>query len=123
MKEHFGRWCRCLFFIFRTGIDVQAQALGVKIKLVPATSILQDLRNISGVLDTSELDITLALLDGVTNKFGRAGFTLGSDDSGLLFLAGLVDEKSGSLGFLLGDLFGFNSGGELGRECKVLLIS
>jgi hypothetical protein len=109
-----------LFLIFRTGIDVQAQTLGVKVKFVPATGFLQDLRNISGVLDTSKLDVTLALLDGVTDKFGGAGFTLGPDNGGLFLLAGLVDEESGSLGILLGDLFGFNGGGELGGECEVL---
>lgn len=111
-----------LFLILRAGIDVQAQTLGVKVKLVPATSFLQDLRNISGILDASELDITLALLDGVTDKFGGAGFTLGSDDGGLFLLAGLVDEESSSLGFLLGDLFGFDGSGELGGEREVLSI-
>lgn len=119
-ERHFGRWCKRLFLIFRAGIDVQAQTLSIKIKLVPATSFLQDLRNISGVLDTSELDVTLALLDGVTDKFGRAGFTLGSDNGGLFLLAGLVDEESGLLGFLLGDLLGFDGSGEFGGERKVL---
>lgn len=111
-----------LFLIFRAGIDVQAQTLGVKVKLVPATGFLQDLRNISGILDTSELDVTLALLDGVTDKFGGAGFTLGSDDGGLFLLAGLVDEEGGSLGFLLGNLLGFDGSGELRRECEVLTL-
>jgi hypothetical protein len=111
-----------LFLIFGASIDVQAQTLGVKVKLVPATSFLQDLRNISGVLDASELHVTLALLDGVTDKLGGASFTLSSDDGGLFLLAGLVDEESGSLGILLGHLFGFDGSGELGGECKVLVI-
>lgn len=119
-ERHFWRWCERLFLIFRASIDVQAQTLSIKVELVPATRFLQDLRNISGVLDTSELDVTLTLLDGVTDKFGRAGFTLGSDDGGLFLLAGLVDEESGSLCFLLGDLFGFDGSGEFGGECKVL---
>ena len=109
-----------LFLILGAGIDVQAQTLGVKVKLVPSTSFLQNLRNISGILDTSELDVTLALLDGVTDKFGRPGFTLSSDDGGLFLLTGLVNKKSCSLRFLLGNLFGFDCSRELGGECKVL---
>jgi hypothetical protein len=81
---------------------------------------LENLGNIPCVLDTSQFNITLALLDGITNKFGRAGFTLGSDDSSLLLLTGLVDEEGGSLSVLLCDLFSFDGGGELGRECKML---
>jgi hypothetical protein len=120
MKKHSGRWFKGLFFVFRAGIDVQAQTLSIKVKLVLATSFLQDLCNISGVLDTSELNVTLALLDGVTDKFGRAGFTLSADDGSLFLLTGLVNNESGSLGFLLGDLFGFDGSGEFGGECKVL---
>lgn len=119
-ERHFGRWCKRLFLIFRAGIDVQAQTLSIKIKLVSAARLLQDLRNISGILNASKLDVTLALLDGVTDKFGRAGFTLGSDNGGLFLLASLIDEESGSLGVLLGDLFGFDGSGEFGGECKVL---
>jgi hypothetical protein len=35
-------------------------------------------------------------------------------------LAGLVDDEGGTLGFLLGDLFGFNGGGEFGGEGEML---
>jgi hypothetical protein len=38
----------------------------------------------------------------------------------LLLLAGFVNNECGSLGFLLCDLLSFDSGRELGRECKVL---
>jgi hypothetical protein len=35
-------------------------------------------------------------------------------------LAGLVDDESGALGFLLGYLLGFDGGGEFGGEGEVL---
>jgi hypothetical protein len=43
-----------------------------------------------------------------------------SDDHGLLFLACFVDNESGTLGFLLSYLFGFDSGCEFWGEGKVL---
>jgi hypothetical protein len=75
---------------------------------------------LAGVLDLAQLNITLALLDGVTNQLGRAGLTLGADNEGLLLLAGLVDNEGGTLGVLLGNLLGFNGSGELGGEGQVL---
>jgi hypothetical protein len=45
---------------------------------------------------------------------------LGADDHGLFLLPGFVDDESGALGFLLGNLFGFDCGGEFRREGKVL---
>jgi hypothetical protein len=38
----------------------------------------------------------------------------------LLLLPGLVDDEGGTLGVLLGNLLGFDCGGELGGEGKVL---
>lgn len=35
-------------------------------------------------------------------------------------MAGFVDDECGALGFLLSYLFGFDCGGEFGREGKVL---
>lgn len=100
------------------GIDIETQTLSVEVDLVVA--LLQDGSNISGVLKLAELNVTAALLDGVTDELGGAGLTLGADDHGLLFLAGLVDDESGALSFLLSDLLGFDCGGELGREGEVL---
>jgi hypothetical protein len=40
----------------------------------------------------------------------------------LLFLPGLVNDEGGTLGVLLSDLLGFDGGGELRREGKVLCI-
>jgi hypothetical protein len=102
------------------GVDVQAKTLGIKVDLVVA--LLQDGGNVSGILEFTQLNVTAALLDGVTNQLGGTGFTLGANDHGLLLLAGLVDDEGGALGFLLGDLLGFDCGGELGREGKVLGI-
>jgi hypothetical protein len=100
------------------GIDVKAKTLGIEVDLVVA--LLQDGGDVSGILELTQLNVTAALLDGVTDQFGGTGFTLGADDHGLLLLAGLVDDEGGTLGFLLGDLLGFDCGGELGREGKVL---
>jgi hypothetical protein len=100
------------------GVDVKAKTLGIEVDLVVA--LLQDGGDVSGVLELTQLNVTAALLDGVTNQLGGTGLTLGANDHGLLLLAGLVDDEGGALGFLLSDLLGFDCGGELGREGKVL---
>ena len=98
--------------------DVQAEAVGVEVDLVVA--LLEDLGNGLGVVELTQVDVRSALLDGVTDELGRAGLTLGSDDHGLLLLSGLVDDEGGTLGVLLGNLLGFDCGGEFGGECEVL---
>lgn len=110
-----------LFRVFDVGVDVQTQTLGIQVQLVLATVLLQNLGNLTSILDLTQLDVTLALLDGITNEFGGTGLTLGADNEGLLLLAGLVDQESSTLGFLLGDLLGFDSGGEFRGEGQVLL--
>lgn len=74
----------------------------------------------SGVLDLPQLDVALALLDRLSDELRRAGLTLGTDNKCLLLLASLVNKECGTLGFLLGDLFRFDGGGEFGGEGKVL---
>ena len=98
--------------------DVEAETLGVEVDLVVA--LLEDLNNGLGVVELTQVDVRSALLDGVTDELGRAGLTLGSDDHGLLLLSGLVDDEGGTLGVLLGNLLGFDCGGELGGEGEVL---
>jgi hypothetical protein len=100
--------------------DIQPQTVRIQIQFILPTSFLQYLSDIPRILDPSKIHVTSALLDGVTNEFRGAGFTLGANDGGLLFLAGFVDNESGALGFLLSYLFGFDCGGEFGREGKVL---
>jgi hypothetical protein len=102
------------------GVDVKTKALSIEVDLVVA--LLQDGSDVSGVLELTQLNVTAALLDGITNQLGGTGLTLSADDHGLLLLAGLVDNESSTLGFLLGNLLGFDGGGELGREGKVLGI-
>ena len=41
----------------------------------------------------------------------------------MLFLAGFVDDEGRALGFLLGDLLGFDGGGEFGGEGEVLVLT
>ena len=98
--------------------DVESQTIRVQVHLVGR--VLQDLRNIPGVLKLPEVDVRAALRDGVTNQFGGAGLTLCADDGGLLLLTGFVDDEGGTLCLLLGDLLGFDGGGEFGGEGEML---
>lgn len=100
--------------------NIQPQPIGVQIQLVLPSGLLQDRCNIPRVLDPSEIDVAATLLDGVTDEFGGAGFSLGAHDRGLFFLAGFVDDEGGTLSFLLRDLFCLDSGGKFGREGEVL---
>lgn len=109
-----------LFALFAVGVDIQAQSLAVQVELVLATALVQDLSNVTGIFDPPELNVTLALLDGVTNKLGGAGLTLCADNEGLLLLTGLVDHECSTLSILLCDLLGLNCGCEFGGEGQVL---
>ena len=103
-------------------LHVEPQPVRIQIQLVLPSTLLQNLRNIPRVLDPPEIHITARFLDGVTDEFGGASFSLGAHDGGLLFLASFVDDEGGALGFLLGDLFGFDGGGEFGGEGEVLFV-
>lgn len=92
--------------------DVKTKTLGVEVDLVVA--LLEDLGNGLGVVELTQVDVRSALLDGVTDQLGRTSLTLGSDNHGLLFLPGLVNDEGGTLGVLLSNLLGFDSSGELG---------
>lgn len=117
----FSGTCRPLFLLIveTTHIDIQPQTLRIQIHLVLAR-LLQDLSNVPGVLDPPQLNVTLALLDGLANQLGRAGFTLCADDGGLLLLASLVNKEGCSLGLLLSDLLRFDGGSKFGGKGKVL---
>lgn len=81
---------------------------------------MEDLCNISCVLELSQVNIGSALLDSITYQLCRTSLTLGSDDGSLFLLAGLVDNESSTLGLLLGNLFGFDSSSELRGKGEVL---
>lgn len=98
--------------------DIEAQSLGVQIHLVG--TLFQNAGNVSCVFEFSEIDVTSALLDGVSDEFSGASLTLGADNHGLLLLAGFVDDESGALGLLLSDLLCFDGSSEFGGEGKVL---
>jgi hypothetical protein len=102
----------------RPRINIQPQHIRIQENLIPA--VLQDSRDILRVLKLPQINVTSALLDGLTNQLCGTSLTLGADNSGLLFLAGFVDHEGGALGFLLGDLLGFDGGGEFGGEGEVL---
>lgn len=56
-------------------------------------------------LDTTDLNQSAASLgDGLADNIGTFGFTLSADDVGLALLLGTLDDESGPLGILLGDL-------------------
>lgn len=109
---------RPLLLVARRLADVETEAVRVEVDLV--RGLLQDLGNVLRVLELSQVDVCARLLDGVSDQLGGAGLSLGADDGGLLLLAGLVDDEGGALGFLLGDLLGFDGGGEFGGEGEVL---
>lgn len=58
-----------LFDLLHIRIDVQAQTLVVQVELVAAAVVMQDLGDVPGILDLSQFDVTLVLLDRVTNEF------------------------------------------------------
>ena len=109
-----------LFLLLIVFGDIQAQAIGIKIELILPATLGQDGCNIPRVLDPLEIDVAARLLNGVSNQLGRTGFSLCSHYHGLFLLAGFVDDECGSLGLLLGNLLGLDSGGELGRKGEML---
>ena len=111
-----------LFRLFSISLlDVEAQTLGVQVQLVSRASLLNDLCDLSRVLDSLQVDIRSALLNSISNKLGRSSLTLCSHNHRLLLLAGLIDHKGCALGFLLGNLLGFDCSSEFRREGKVLI--
>lgn len=75
----------------------------------------------TSVLDLSQLNVALALLDGISNQLSGASLTLRANNESLLLLASLVDKESSTLSILLGNLLGFDGGSEFGGEGQVLL--
>ena len=114
------RFLRVRLFLLVGLRDVKPQPIGIQIELVFPTRLLQNRCNVPRVLDPSQVDITPTLLDGVANELRRASFTLRSYNRSLLFLASFVYNEGSPLGFLLGNLFGFDCCGEFGRERQVL---
>jgi hypothetical protein len=100
--------------------DVETKTLSVEVDLV--VTLLEDTGNSLGVVELTQINVRPALLDGITDQLCGASLTLSSDHHGLLFLPGLVNDEGGTLGVLLSNLLGFDSGSELGRESKVLYI-
>ena len=101
---------------------IEPQPIRIQIQLVLSTRLLKNLSNVPCVLDSPEIYVASALLNGVTDEFCGAGFTLGAYDRGLFFLAGFIDHEGGTLRFLLGDLLRFHCGSEFGGESEVLGI-
>jgi len=97
---------------------VQTKTLRAEVHLV--VTLLQDAGDCSRVLEFPEVDVTAALLDGVSDQLCGTGLTLGADNRGLLLLTGLVDYERCSLCVLLCDLLCLDSGGELGGKGKML---
>lgn len=91
----------------------------VQVKLVLAV-LLQDLSNLASVLNLTQLNVALTLLNGLSNQLGGTGLTLCADNESLLLLASLVDQESSTLSILLGYLLSFNGSSEFGREGQVL---
>lgn len=92
----------------------------MRIQIHLVLGVLQNLCDALRVVKLPQIDVGPRLLDGVTDELGGSGLTLGADNGGLFLLAGLVDDEGGALGVLLSDLLGFDGGGELGGESKML---
>ena len=84
-----------------TWMHVQTQTFSIEIQLVLATGFLYYSGNISGILNLSEIDVTSALLDSLSDTLGGSGLTLSADASSLLLLSGSVADESRSSSFLL----------------------
>ncbi|KAI7288201.1 Prohibitin-2 [Hortaea werneckii] len=111
-----------LFILMLTSLaNIQAQALRVEVDLV--LGLLQDTRDVLGVLELPEVDVRVALLDSVADELGRARLTLRPYYHGLLLLPRFVDHEGGALGFLLRDLLGFYGCGEFGGEGELLFVA
>lgn len=62
-------------------------------------------RDLLAGVDTTDLNqATAGLGNGLADNISTLGFTLGADDIGLTFLLGSLDDETGPLGVLLGDL-------------------
>ena len=99
---------------------VQSQPIRVQVQLVLAPRLLQDRRNVAGVLDPPQVHIAPGFLDRVANQFGRTCLSLRAHHRRLFFLARFVDHEGGALGFLLRHLLGFNCSGKFGGEGEML---
>lgn len=83
---------------------IQKQTLRVKHNMI--STRCQDVGNIPGCLQPSQLKESLILLDCIANQLCGSGLSLRSDNDRLLLLDGLVDLECGSQGSLLSDLEG-----------------
>jgi hypothetical protein len=78
------------------------------------------MRNVSRRLDPSDLHQPITgLSNRLANRLGALSFTLRTDNVGLAFLFGALDDEAGSLGVLLGDLLLLDGFGEFLAEGHV----
>ncbi len=72
--------------------------------------------NLARGLQTSQLDVGHALLDGLANQLRGLCLSLGPHDGANLLLLCPVHNEGGALGLLLGNLLGLHGGCEFRRE-------
>lgn len=78
------------------------------------------MRNFLAGVNTTDLDKTATGLgDGFADDIGTLGFTLRTDNVGLTFLLGSLDDETGPFGVLLGDLLLLYGAGEFLSEGHV----
>ena len=106
-----------LEFVVGITHEVQQQSIGIEVNLV--STLADNVGNIPGGVDPSELHEARIALDGGTDELGtlRLSPCLGND--GLLLLLRSDDDVLGPLGLLLGDLLGLDGAGVFGREGEV----
>lgn len=80
----------------------------------------QSLRNVPASLNLTDLNQAVTSLgDGLANRLGTLGLTLCADDVGLALLLGALDNETGTLGILLGNLLLLDGLGELASKGHV----
>lgn len=97
--------------------EVQQQGVTLQEHTVARAS--HHLGNLKGSLNSSEFKESRGSGHSISKKFGSFCFSRSLDNDRLLILKGLINKILGTLSLLLGDLFVFDSLGELGSEMKV----
>mmetsp|Transcript_28017 Transcript_28017/g.47960 ORF Transcript_28017/g.47960 Transcript_28017/m.47960 type:complete len:234 (+) Transcript_28017:318-1019(+) len=97
------------------GVDHETVAVQVHLVAALGDSLGDLLRR----LNTTKLQESRVVLDGISDKLGGLGLSLGSDDNRLLLLQGTLHNVLGTLTVLLGHLLGLHRRCVLLREGQV----
>ncbi len=88
------------FFFCMDAQQVEEQGIGIQVHFVPGRG--HNISNFTSRIDAPKFHETWILLDGISNEFGRFGFSAGLGNNGLLLLHGTNHNVLGAFGVLLG---------------------